>query len=86
VKSSKPRSIIIISESSLTLGIYEDWLVLVVLLMDVLEVSELKHVPQADSLEVEVKHLGLFDARMGHDGPNLLQLMMWLVIIESQAF
>jgi hypothetical protein len=54
--------------------------------MDVLEVSELKHVPQADSLEVEVKHLGLFDARMGHDGPNLLQLMMWLVIIESQAF
>jgi hypothetical protein len=86
VKSSKPRSIIIISESSLTLGIYEDWLILVVFLMDVLEVSKLKHVPQADSLEVEIKHLGLFDARMGHDGPDLLQLMMRLIIIESQAF
>lgn len=54
--------------------------------MDVLEVSELKHVPQADSLKVEIKHLGLFNARMRHDGPDLLQLMVWLVIIESQAF
>jgi hypothetical protein len=73
VKSSKPRSkTTFFLGLSLTLCIYEDWLVLVVLLMDVLEVSELKHVPQADSLIVEVKHFGLFDARMGHDGPDLL--------------
>jgi hypothetical protein len=68
------------------LDLHEDWLVLVVLLMDVLEISELKHVPQADSLEVKVKHFGLFDTRMGHNGPDLLQLMMRLIIIESQAF
>ncbi len=69
----------------LTFVVYENRSALVILLMHVLNVTELTLISESYTLKVEVKHLSLFDLRHKNQGSDVLELVMRLEIKKSKV-